>query len=220
MRFLSKISMLAVASSLLAGAAMANEQALYDPAPPANAAFVRVINATSNDSVKLTLASAGYDKVAKGAAAAYQVVKEGEYKPSVVAAGATVEAAPVKVEAGKYYTLAVTGEGKAVAVKELEDTLMANPAKAYVYFYNLSDVANAALNAPVQKADVVKLAASGTSGSRDVNPLTLDLAVVADGKPVKSFAKVALQRRAGVSFILSGKAGALTATQATNEVKR
>ncbi len=202
-----------------AHAVMANDQELYDPAPPANAAFVRVINATNNDTLKVTVSGIAYDKVAKGSAAAYQVVKEGEVKPSVVAAGKTVEATAVKVDAGKYYTFAVTGEGSVIAVKEIEDALMANPAKSYVYFYNMSDAAAASLTAPVQKADVVK-ASAGTAGSRDVNPLTLDLAVMADGKEVKAFPKVSLQRRAGVSFILSGKAGALNAVMLNNEVKR
>lgn len=216
--------MLAGVASLvmMAGVVQANDQQLYDPAPPADAAFVRVVNGTAN-AVDVTVGSAAYAKVAKGAAATYQIVKEGEYKPSVVVAGKTSEEAGLKVAAGKYYTLAVVSDAAdadGVALKEMEDAQMSNPAKAYVYFYNLSDKANAAVRAPKFNKDVVALTATPASASRDLGQATVDLAVTADGKDVKVFSGVALQRRAGVTFVLSGAGDALEATMSTNEVKR
>ena len=96
--------MLAGVASLvmMAGVAQANDQQLYDPAPPADAAFVRVVNGTAN-AVDVTVGSAAYAKVAKGAAATYQIVKEGEYKPSVVVAGKTSEEAGLKVTEEEFF---------------------------------------------------------------------------------------------------------------------
>lgn len=212
----------AASAMMMATAAQANDQQLYDPAPPADAAFVRIVNGTA-DTVKLTVASASYADVAKGAAAGYQVVKEGKYKPSLSVGAKTSEEAEINVAAGKYYTLAVVkdaADADGVAVKPMEDAQMSNPAKAYVYFYNLSDKANAAVNAPKFKKDVVAVTATPASASKDLGQATVDLSVVADAKEVKLFPAVALQRRAGVTFVLSGTGDNLLATMSNNEVKR
>lgn len=211
---LSAISVLA-----MAGVAQANDQQLYDPAPPADAAFVRVVNGLS-DAADVTVGSAAYAKVAKGTAAAYQIVKEGEYTPSVAVGGKTEQEPAMKVAAGKYYTLAVVQDADGVVLKEMEDAQMSNPAKAYVYFYNLSDKANAAVRAPKFNKDVATVNSTPASASRDLGQATVDLAVSAEGKDVKTFSGVALQRRAGVTFVLSGAGDALEATMSTNEVKR
>lgn len=213
-----------VAVSLLvaASAAQANDQQLYDPAPPADAAFVRIVNGTA-DAVKLTIGSASYADVAKGSAAGYQIVKEGKYKPSLSVGSKASEEAEVDVAAGKYYTLAVVHDAAdkdGVAVKPMDDALMSNPAKAYVYFYNLSDKPNAAVNAPKFKKDVVSVTTTPAAASKDLGQATVDLSVTADAKEVKLFPAVALQRRAGVTFVLSGTGDNLLATMTTNEVKR
>lgn len=203
----------------MASTAMANDQELYDPAPPADAAFVRVVNGAA-EAVDVSVGSAAYAQVSKGAAAAYQVIKEGEYTPTVKVAGKSEQEPALKIAAGKYYTLAVVNGASGVDLKEMEDAQMSNPAKAYVYFYNLSDKANAAVRAPKFNKDVVAVTAAQSSASRDVGQATVDLAVSAEGKDVKVFPAVALQRRAGVSFVLAGSGDALTATMVNNEVKR
>lgn len=217
--------MLMTAASLVAmmGSAQANDQQLYDPAPPSDSAFVRVINGTGADA-NVTVGSATYQKVAKsGGVAAYQVIKEGEYTPALQVSGAATQETPLKVAAGKYYTLAIVKDAKdadGVAVKEMEDALMSNPTKSYVYFYNLTDKATAAVFSPKHKKDVVAVNSAFSAASKELGQLTVDLAVTADGKEVKQFPAVAFQRRAGVTFVLSGEADALAATMANNEVKR
>jgi alginate O-acetyltransferase complex protein AlgF len=211
-----------VAALTFVESAQANDQQLYDAAPPADSAFIRVINGTA-DAVDVTVGAAAYAKVAKGSAASYQIVKEGEYNPALVVSGKSTQEAALKVVAGKYYTLAVVkdaADADGVAVKEMEDAQMSNPAKAYVYFYNLSDKANAAVRAPKFNKDVTAVTSTPASASKDLGQATVDLAVTAEGKDVKLFSAVALQRRAGVTFVLSGAGDALEATMVANEVKR
>ncbi len=191
-------------------AAKANDQELYDPTPPADSAFIRLANATDSN-ITSQLGSVAFKDVVAPGISPYYVLKAGDY--TLEAAGASQA---IKVEAGKYYTVAVQ-KGK---ITPIEDALLANPAKSMIYFYNLSDAPQAALHAPAHKADIVADVASGEGKSREVNALTLDLAVMAGDKEISAFKGVELKRRTGYSFLLSGSGDALKAAQAENAVER
>lgn len=201
---------------LSAGVATANDQELYDPAPPADSAFIRLINASNDtDPVTSSIGSVTFTSVASPSITDYSVLKAGDYEMKI-----GENSFDIHVEAGKYYTLALlTKEGKP-SVTALEDAMVTNPAKAVVYFYNLSNAPKASLFAPQHKADIVAEIESGQGGAREVNALTLDLAITAGGKEVKAFPGVELKRRTGVTFLLSGSGENLTGTMQANNVKR
>jgi alginate O-acetyltransferase complex protein AlgF len=192
--------------------AVANDQELYDPAPPSDAAFVRVLNGGSSGDVTPTVGDAKYGKVAAPGISAYRVVKQGAQR---MKAGEKTES--IQVEAGKYYTLALSAEGN---VTMLSDAIIEQPSKAYVYFYNFSDAPKASLRATKQNVDVVGDVVANTGNHREMNALTVDLAVVADGKTIKDFPGVVLKRRSGVSFLLTGTGDAKQAAMIENNIQR
>jgi alginate O-acetyltransferase complex protein AlgF len=188
--------------------AMADDAELYDPAPPPNSAFVRVIQ-VGKASAPATLAGKSFTLKEK-AISDYLVIPAGEQE---FKAGA--EKATLTIDAGKYYTLIATGSGKP---QQAEDAQIKNPAKSMIYFYNVSDSAGS-LYAPVHKADIVS-AEPGKNVSKEINALKLAVDVKAGDKAVKSFKDVQLKRRIGTTFILMGSKGAYQAVQVGNAVVR
>jgi alginate O-acetyltransferase complex protein AlgF len=198
---------------LAAPVAMADaDQQLYDPAPPADAAFVRVLNANPSGEISATIGDARFGNVAYPGLSPYMVVKQGE---QTLKAGSASET--INVEAGKYYTLAVAPDGKVVTLK---DAIIEQPSKAYVYFYNFSDAAKASLRATKQNMDIAGDVAPNRSMHREMNALTLAMAITADGKTVQTFPSVALKRRSGTSFVLAGTGDAKKAVWIENKIQR
>lgn len=211
-KFLFSSRMFSMLLLVAATPAMANDQELYDPAPPADAAFVRVLNAGASGDISPTVGDAKYGKVAAPGISAYRVVKQGTQSMKT---GDTSES--IEVTAGKYYTLALSGEG---SVTTLSDAIIEQPSKAYVYFYNFSDAPKASLRATKQNVDVVGDVAANMGKHREMNALTVDLAVVADGKTIKEFPGVVLKRRSGVSFLLTGSGEAKQTVMMENNIQR
>lgn len=208
LRFLSFSLMLLAAPLARADA----DQQLYDPAPPADAAFVRILNANPAGEVNATMGDATFGNLAYPGLSPYMVVKQGE---QTLKAGGTQET--MNVEAGKYYTLAVAADGKVVT---LRDAIIEQPSKAYVYFYNFSDATKASLRATKQNVDIVGDVEANSGKHREMNALTLPMAITADGKTVQEFPAVALKRRSGISFLLAGKGDAKKAMQIENKIQR
>ncbi|MFO1242234.1 MAG: alginate O-acetyltransferase AlgF [Rickettsiales bacterium] len=191
----------------------ADDTALYDPTPPADSAFVRIINTTAT-AVDATIGSASYTSVAAPGISPYRVIPQGEQE-----AKAGDVSKKVSIEAGKYYSVAITEKDGKKELVTLEDAVIKNPAKAMIYFYNFSDSATASLNAVKQKADIVSGVKAGESASREVNALTIDVAVNdAEGKEVKAFPGVELKRRTGVNFLLTGSGSNRQATMTVSDI--
>lgn len=196
--------------------ALGQDKELYDPDPPADSAFVRLINATGDkEALSSTVGSVTFKSDASPSMTPYYVLKNGDYSLKLGEASF-----PVKVEAGKYYTIALTRAGGKPSMTLLPDVTISNAAKSVVYFYNLSDIAGASLFATEHKADIVAATEPGKGGAREVNPLTLDLAIKAGDKEIKAFPKVELKRRTGVTFILAGTAEKPVTLMQENAVQR
>ncbi|MEZ5583495.1 MAG: alginate O-acetyltransferase AlgF [Candidatus Competibacteraceae bacterium] len=192
--------------------AAAQDAELYDPAPPPNAAFVRVVNATAADlSISAQLAGINFGELAYPGVSAYQVVQEGE---RVFQSGAKNQSLTIK--AGNYYTIAVLGQGEAQQIVPIQDSVSDNPAKCGVLFYNLSDRPSASLRVPSRDVDVIAAVSPGEGKLREVNALDIDLAVVAGEQPVHSFDTVQLKRRTHLSFMLTGAGDDLQVLMAEN----
>ena len=211
MRFLTILAALLFS---LQTAHAADDAALYDPAPPADSAFVRVINAAEGGPVDVSLGANSFSKVAFPGISAYQIVPQGAHSAKLGG-----DETDLTITAGKYYSLAVVEKDGKKEIVQIEDPQIKNPAKALITFYNLSDAPAAALYAAAQKADIFPAVKTGDKASREVNALTIDVAVKdAEGKEVSSFKGIELKRKSGVNFLLAGNGAAKKAIMAASEV--
>lgn len=168
------------------GTALAQE-GLYDPAPPANSAFVRVAG--------LPAANLGGKAVTaqSGAASPYVVIPQGDFTAKVGTASSTL-----KVEAGKFYTVVSIGGKLAL----LTDEAASNRAKALLTVYNLSK-SSVDLKTADGKTTVVTAVKAGASGSRAVNGITVDLSAFAGSKALGTVKAVKLERGNAYALVVT-----------------
>lgn len=173
-------------TAFLVGTALAQE-GLYDPAPPANSAFVRVAG--------LSTATLGGKAVTAqpGAASAYVVIPQGDFAAKIGSASSIL-----KVEAGKFYTVVSIGGKLAL----LTDEAASNRAKALLTIYNLSK-SSVDLKTADGKTTVVAAIQAGASGSRAVNGITVDLSAFAGAKVLGTVKAVKLERGNAYALVVT-----------------
>jgi alginate O-acetyltransferase complex protein AlgF len=188
----------------------AQEDGLYAPAPPADAAFVRVLHASPDVApLAVTIGTANFGEVSFAQASLYRVVTQGT---ASLSAGDISQ--DLEVVAGKFYTVALTPGG----VLTLEDASSSNRAKALLSLYNLSDLPLVDLKTADGKTEVLMGVATGTQKSIEVNGITVDLAVLADGAELQSFPGVSLERGAAYSaLVLPGSTVIWVQSETTTE---
>jgi alginate O-acetyltransferase complex protein AlgF len=175
---------------------------LYAPAPPADAAFVRVIHALPEaEAVSTTVGDTTYGELSFAQVSPYRVVLQGAR--TLTAGNARQD---LEVQAGKFYSLAITPSGVVV----LEDGSSTNRAKALLLLYNLSDLPTVDLKTADGKTDVLLGVTPGTETSVEVNGITVDLAVSSEGNVLQEFPGVKLERGAAYSALVLGTAAAPT----------
>ncbi len=180
---------------LLVSSVLAQDEGLYAPAPPADAAFVRIVHALeSAPSVTASVGDTAYGDLVFAQASPYRVVLQGT---RLVAAGDVTQ--DLEVVAGKFYTLAITVTGIVV----IEDAISSNRAKALLSLYNLSDLPTVDLKTADGKTEVLLGVALGTQKSIEVNGITVDLAALSETE-IQAFPGVKLERGAAYSVIVLG----------------
>nr|WP_184134117.1 alginate O-acetyltransferase AlgF [Deinococcus humi] len=184
------------------GSIASAQENLYDPAPPANSAFVRVLNApTATLGGKAVTAE-------KGAASPYVVIPQGEF-----AAKLGTITSKLKVEAGNFYSVVANGNKLVL----LTDQAAENRAKALLTIYNLSKTASVDLKTADGKTAVVSSVKSGESGSRAVNGITVDLSAFDGTKALGTLKGVKLERGNAYALVLTD--AGLTLTPSTTKTK-
>ncbi|MGL4608594.1 MAG: alginate O-acetyltransferase AlgF [Trueperaceae bacterium] len=193
MRFLFSLT-------VLLGLSIAQENGLYAPAPPADAAFVRILHAAPDaDAIRATVGAVSYDELGFGAASSYKVVLQGA---QTLTAGEVTS--DLEVAAGKFYTLAITASG----VMMLEDAVSTNRAKALVIMYNLTDIPSVDLKTADSTTEVLMGVAPGTQKSIEVNGITVDLVALSGDVELGAFPGTTLEREAAYSVFVLGTADA------------
>lgn len=179
--------------TLLSAVFAQGEGQLYAPAPPADAAFVRILNASDAEG-NFVLGDKDFGAVAAASSSPYQVITQGSATLSGDATGT------YDVAAGKFYTI-VAASGKGTLI---EDPQLTNRAQTLILLYNAS-------NAPVnlKTADgataVIPDVAPNEVGSVEVNPIAVAFAVFKGTEAVQAFDEVQLSRSAAYSaFVLPG----------------
>jgi alginate O-acetyltransferase complex protein AlgF len=190
-----------VSFSLPAQAASNADDGLYDPVAPEGSAFVRFIG--HGGAEKPSINGKSYESVEALKATAYYVAHEGQIEAVL---GAAKVKSPVK--AGKFYSAVVSDK----ALVLLEDPVLTNKAKAQIVFYNLSDAAKLSLKtADDKKIGIVEGVGQNKNDVREINPVSVNLAVYDGDKKIADLGSVALERGQSYGVIAAGKAGAVKA---------
>ena len=200
---------------------------LYDPEPPVDSAYVRVILASPAGSVVDVLVDGRVrvQKLASGQASEYLVLAAGKHTVALHAAGkpAAHFNTTFDVVRGKAITLAFTTLNADSVPVAFEDKANANKLKALLAVYNLDakagdlDVLTADANTKVLTG-----IAYGKSASIPVNPISIDLIAVKIGDKVpQSRISIAMTQGGTYSiFLLSGKDAKLNAQTVQNKIER
>jgi alginate O-acetyltransferase complex protein AlgF len=188
------------------------QEGLYDPAPPANSSFVRVILADASlGSVGAKIGETIYPEITYPSISAYQVVPQGSYA-SVFGSLET----QLEVSAGKFYTVALIN-GKALL---LEDAVNANMTKTLLVFYNLTDTAGLDMKTADGATPVIPGVAAETMQNILVNPIEVSLAAFKGDKKLNSFEGLSLKPGATYSMVIVGSGDAMQVLWASSTVLR
>ncbi len=171
--------------------ATAQEEGLYAPAPPADAAFVRVLNVQDGE-VSPALGETAFDALSYGAVSPYRVVLQGAAN---LVAGTVTDA--LELQAGRFYTV-IVGEDAAL----IEDPTLENRAQTLLLLYNVS-AKPVNLKTADGSTEVIPDVAPGEVGSIPVNPISVAFGAFAGDTAVAAFDEVQLERSAAYStFVL------------------
>lgn len=205
--------------------AMAQTAALYDPQPPADSAYVRVLVGSAAGAIEVAVnGKPRVANLAAGEPSDYLVLGAGKHKLTVNAKGKpTTVDINLDVIAGRATTVAwpeLSSDTKPVL---FEDKANGNKLKAVLAVYNLNSKLGAI---DVLSADgstrVFSKVASGATASIAVNPLTIDLiATKPDDKAALGTVAMAMSQGASYSIVVTaGEGGKTTVKSFTNKVER
>lgn len=209
---LKRILLAAAVLSASVPAALADDAGLYDPAPPADSAFVRFVDASLEAEGTGTVGSAALDLSGDGVSP-FVVVPAGSHDVAYGGAAGKADFA-----AGNYYTVVFNEPGAAAPVV-IKDEVLTNPAKAGLHFYNLTGEAGLTLAAVKQNVAIFENVGPGEMKFRPVGAVDVDLAVKSAAGEV-SIGSVKMERRAAKSVMVVAASGGLQAIVVDNAVER
>lgn len=197
--------LLACAFALVAAPVLAQDNQLYEEPADPNASFVRIVSPGE------TLAVVGentFENV-QGGVTPYVTLPAG---PVSVAVGDLVGKG--EISPTSFYTFLTATDG---TLHLLQDSITNSPAKADLVFYNLSDIASVDLFVPAVASLALEDIEQNTSRQVTLKaPLKLDFEVRDGAAVLASLPGIEMRRRAGVTVVFSGAAGAYTAFSTEN----
>ena len=199
---------------------------LYDPEPPVDSAYVRVLLASREGVVDVMVdGRLRIQKLASGEASEYMVLAAGKHTIAVHATGKSSAyfSTTFDVVRGRAMTLAFTTLRADTVPVVFEDKANSNKLKALLAVYNLDaktggiDVLTADGNTKVFSG-----VAYGASASIPVNPISIDLIVVKIGDKVPQTRTSLVMTQGGTYSILlmPGDGGKLIARAVQNKIER
>jgi alginate O-acetyltransferase complex protein AlgF len=208
----------AMAAVALCVPAQAEQPKLYDPMPPANSAYVRVIALSGGEYGVWVEQKERVSKVPSGTPSPYMVLPPGNQQIEVRSGGQTIAVA-VNTQASRSFTVLLP-EMKADKAVVVSDKNNSNRLKATLMAYNLGTQA-ADLSTADGQTTIFKNMAPGAGNGLVVNPVTLDYkATGSDGSTVGS-GRVELTPGGAYTVVLTGaSAGGPKAAAFTNSVER
>lgn len=199
---------------------------LYDPEPPADSAYVRVILATQDGPIDIQIDGRPRIRNLKaGEFSDYMVLTAGKRTISIHPAGKSAVnlSSSIDVVRGKAITVAFTELKTSKAPIVFEDKANTNKLKVQLAVFNLVEKAGPL---DVLTADgntkVFSGVAFGTSTSLQVNPISIELIATNGGDKIAK-ARTSLSMTQGGTYsilLLSGEGGNLIARNAQNKIER
>lgn len=227
--FLRRFFHMAAASLLICLNPVASAQPtglLYDPEPPVDSAYVRIILASREGVVDVFVdGRPRIRKLEAGAASEYMVLAAGKHTLALHPQGksAAFLETPLEVVRGRAMTVAFPALGADAAPAIFEDKANTNKLKALLAVYHLDAKAGPL---DVLTADggtrVFSDVAYGASRSIQVNPISIDMiATKVDDKVPQARTSLAMTQGGTYSvLLLAGKGGKLTARAVQNKIER
>lgn len=199
---------------------------LYDPQPPADSAYVRIIHAASTGNIDLRVDDRPRLRgLAAGSASDYMVLPAGKHTLSLHAAGqaAPLLSTPLDVNPGRAISVAFTTLKHDTKPIIVEDRANSNKLKAVIGAYHLAPEAG---TLDILTADgstkVFPALAPNTSTYLTVNPISVALMAAASGEK-EGKAKTSISMEPGATYsvlLLQGEKGKLVARALQNKVER
>lgn len=227
--FLRRFFHLAAATLLICLNPVASAQPtglLYDPEPPVDSAYVRIILASPEGSVDVFVdGRPRIRNLEAGAASEYMVLAVGKHTVALHLPGKSAAQleAPLEVVRGRAMTVAFPALRADAAPVLFEDKANSNKLKALLAVYHLNAKAGPL---DVLTADggtkVFSDVAYGASRSLQVNPISIEMiATKVDDKVPQARTSLAMTQGGTYSvLLLSGKGGKLTAHAVQNKIER
>ncbi len=178
--------------------------ALYDPQPPADSAYVRVIVVNAEGSMDVQLdGKPRLQGLAAATASDYMVLKAGQHQLKVQGSGKSGSAEiPLEIVAGRSVTVALPSLGADSKPLFFADKANTNKLKAVLTVYHLAPKAGAIDTLTADgNTKVFSGVAPGTSASLAVNPITIELQASKAGEKT-ALAKAPLTMAQGLTYSL------------------
>ena len=199
---------------------------LYDPEPPADSAYVRVVHASTNGAVDVLVDSRVRVKnLGAGEASEYMVLSAGKHNLVLHLAGksGTLLTTTIDVTRGRAMTVAFTAMRPDAVPVIFEDKANSNKLKALLAVYHL-DSKNGPIDVLTSDGltKVFTGVAYGSYASIQVNPISIDLIVAKSGdKLSQGRGSLAMSQGGTYSFlILPAAEGKVKVTAVQNKIER
>jgi len=203
--------------------AIAQQTTLYDPQPPANSAYVRVIVGSGSSDVDVWVNNRPrLTKIPLSTPSAYMVLPAGEHELSLRAGGQEVRV-KVKAESSRSLTVLATSLDKGSKPNVIEDKINSNRLKAIISAYNLSPKQTVDVWTADGQTQVFNAVSPGASASLVVNPIALAYKVTAPGDKAGTLVTGQLTMTPGGAYtvlVTTDKSGALQTLAHTNVIER
>ena len=186
--------LMAVVIMVVITPALRGQEGLYGAAAPADAAFVRVVNAQTEPLTELWIGATRFAALAARAASPYRPVNPGIHQ--VFVGSRSEELIPRR---GVYYTVLVTTNTLAI----VEDTAHTRPDRAQIVLYNVSGVDSLSLRTADADATVIPDVSTGSSGTAQVNAVPVELALFRGGERLEILGDLGLTRGQSYSIFVS-----------------
>jgi alginate O-acetyltransferase complex protein AlgF len=202
---------------------------LYDPEPPADSAYIRVLVINSDLPIDVVVDGKPRGmKLSAGEVGDYMALTAGKHLIALAPAGKVSAGTSYSLEVvkGKAMTLAFSATKPGTAPTIFEDKANTNKLKAMVAAYHLdSKVGALDLLTADGSTKVFTNLAYGASNSIQVNPITVDLiaAKAGDNSPQTNPQKTSLKMTQGATysiFLMPNTEGKLTARSLQNKTER
>lgn len=162
---------------------LADDGALYDPTVKDDEALVRVLNLT-NDTVTTTLLPVNKEikNVSSFDFSHYIRVKRGKVEMNINGKDSML-VKEINVRSGAYYTIALKVGGE---LSVIQDPIIKKKGKAMLALYNFTHKETLDLKTSNGKINIIKNVSKGKSGYREINAVSLNMAIFDGATRIKA----------------------------------